>query len=243
MGRATFRFYAELNDFLPAERRAQDVVHEFVVPGSLKDAIESFGVPHTEVDVVLVNGEPCGFDRVLADGDRVSVYPVFESFDVSSLVRVRPAPLRETRFLLDAHLGRLARYLRMLGFDSAYDRGADDAALARRSAAERRILLTRDRGLLKRRDVTHGYSVRETDPRRQLREVVERFDLRGNLRPFTRCLRCNGPLRAAPKDEVAALLPPRVRELHNEFLRCDACGGTYWSGSHHSRMLGLIQNL
>ncbi|MCX6636794.1 MAG: twitching motility protein PilT [Acidobacteria bacterium] len=243
MNRATFRFYAELNDFLAPERRGRDTVFEFYVPGPVKDAIESLGVPHTEVELVLINGESSDFRRVLADGDRVSVYPVFEAFDIRPLVRVRPEPLRETRFLLDGHLGRLARYLRMLGFDSACNRAAGDEELARLSVVEHRILLTRDRGLLKRREVTHGYWVRETDARKQLREVVERFDLAGCLRPFTRCLRCNHPLRAAAKAEVAPELPPRTRACYDEFLRCDGCGGVYWSGPHHRRMLAMVEEL
>jgi hypothetical protein len=192
---------------------------------------------------VLVNGESSDFSRPLADGDRVSVYPVFEALDVSSLVRVRPAPLRQTRFVLDGHLGRLARYLRMLGFDTAWNRRSEDEDLARLSAAERRILLTRDRGLLKRREVTHGYWLRETDPRRQLREVVARFDLAGSMRPFSRCLRCNAPLRAAAKAEVEARLPPRTRACYEEFLRCDGCGGVYWSGPHHRRMAALVDEV
>lgn len=232
-----------MNDFLAREFRARDIVYEFFVPGAVKDVIESFGVPHTEVELILVNGESVGFDHLLAGGDRVSVYPVFEALDVRPVIRLRPEPLRETRFLLDGHLGRLARYLRMLGFDTAYSREADDAGLARASAAERRILLTRDRGLLMRREVTHGYSVRSTDPEAQLREVVERFDLAASLRPFTRCLRCNGELRKAAKAEVAHRLPPRTRECYQEFLFCPACGGVYWSGPHHRRMSAMIDGI
>jgi len=230
-----------LNDFLPPERRGRDIVYEFVVPGTVKDAVESFGVPHTEVDLILVNGVSVGFDRLLAGGDRVSVYPVFEALDIRPLVRLRPEPLRETRFLLDGHLGRLARYLRMLGFDTAYERDADDAELARASVAGRRILLTRDRGLLMRREVTHGYAVRATDPREQLREIVERFDLAGSIQAFTRCLRCNGRLREAAKAEVAGRLPPRTYECYDEFLLCPDCGRVYWSGPHHRRMSDLVE--
>ena len=209
----------------------------------MKDAIESLGVPHTEVELILVNGESSDFSRILSEGDRVSVYPVFEAFDIGPLVRLRPEPLRQTRFLLDGHLGRLARYLRMVGFDSAYDRNAEDEALARLSVSERRILLTRDRGLLKRREVTHGYWVRQTDARKQLSEVVRRFDLAGRLRPFTRCLRCNAELHAAAKIDVASQLPPRTRDCYQEFLRCGGCGNVYWQGPHHRRMLAMIEEL
>jgi uncharacterized protein with PIN domain len=243
MSRATIRFYAELNDFLPPRRRACDLVYEFHAPTGAKEAIESLGVPHTEVELVLINGESADFSRLLADGDRISVYPVFEALDVSSLVRVRPAPLRRTQFVLDGHLARLARYLRMLGFDTACYRQMNDQDLARVSAAERRILLTRDRGLLKRREVTHGYWVRATDARKQLLEIVDRFDLVGSIRPFSRCLRCNAPLREAAKAEVESQLPLRTRDCYQDFLRCDGCGGVYWSGPHHRRMLALVEEI
>ncbi len=172
MKRAFFRFYAELNDFLPPPRRGVEVVHEFRGGPSVKDVIESLGVPHTEIDLILADGESVDFSWILREGARVSVYPVFEAIDIAPLTRVRPAPLREVRFVLDVHLGRLARYLRMLGFDARWRNDAPDDEIARVAAAERRVVLTRDAGLLKRRIVSHGYRVREIDPRRQLAEVV-----------------------------------------------------------------------
>jgi uncharacterized protein len=240
---ARVRFYAELNDFLSPERRFRDSEWGFDVPGSVKDLIESLGVPHTEVDLILVNGESSDFSRIIGDGDYISVYPVFEGIDITPVLRVRPKPLREIRFVLDIHLGRLAAYLRMLGFDALYSNTAPDADLARISREERRILLTRDVGLLKRRDVTHGYYVRETPPRAQMLEVVRRFDLQRLIRPFERCLRCNALLRRAPKIEIAQLLPPRVAELHDDFRRCDTCGRVYWKGSHYQRMQEFLSRL
>jgi hypothetical protein len=168
------------------------------------------------------------------------VYPVFESLDITPIARVRPAPLREIRFVVDGHLGRLARYLRMLGFDTRWRRDARDDELAHVAAEEGRIVLTRDRGLLKRRNVTHGYCVRDADPRRQLGEVVARLDLSRCTAPFRRCLRCNELLETASKDEVMERLPPRVRERHDAFRRCLSCGRVYWAGSHHRRMERLI---
>src|SRR5262245_38355411 len=194
MPRATFRFYAELNDFLPPERRGVSFPYDYIDQASVKDRIESFGVPHTEVDLVLANGEPVAFAYRVRDGDRISVYPVFEAFDIQGLSRLRPEPLRDPRFVLDTHLGRLAAYLRMLGFDAAWNNRMDDEELARVSRDEHRILLTRDIGLLKRSAVTHGHFVRETDPAGQLEEVVRRFDIARLAAPFTRCLRCNVPL-------------------------------------------------
>ena len=164
--------------------------------------VESLGVPHTEVDLILVNDRSVEWAYQPQEGDRVAVYPVFESLDITPLIRLRPEPLREVRFVLDGHLGRLAAYLRMLGFDTWYRNHVDDAVLAQVSKEERRILLTRDQGLLKRSAVTHGYWVRATAPREQLREVIARFDLQRQAKPFTRCLSCNGRLQAASLAEV-----------------------------------------
>jgi len=241
--RALFRFYAELNDHLPAERRHKTLEKSFFVPGAVKDMIESFGVPHTEVELIVANSQSVPFDYVVRDGDRIAVYPVFESFDVAPEVKVRRAALREPRFVLDVHLGRLAAYLRMLGFDASYRNCAEDSELARISSGQHRILLTRDRGLLKRSAVTHGYLVRETDSRRQLAEVVTRFDLARSIRPFTRCMECNNVLAAAGKEQVRNLLPPRTAEMYEEFLQCPQCGRVYWKGSHYRRMQRWITEL
>ncbi len=243
MAEARFRFYAELNDFLPPERRFVEFPYDFLDTATVKDRIESFGVPHTEVDLILVNGQAVDFSYRVRDGDRVSVYRVFESFDIAPLARLRPEPLREPRFVLDTHLGKMAAYLRMMGFDALYSNCFADEELARISREERRILLTRDVGLLKRGAVTHGYFVRETDSRRQLAEAVRRFDLARLAAPFTRCMRCNARLVAAAKGEVAGQLPPHAAEAYDEFRRCPACGRVYWRGSHYDRMRELIQSL
>jgi hypothetical protein len=208
----------------------------------VKDLIEAIGVPHTEVDLILANGQSVGFDYAVRDGDRISVYPVFESLDITPILRVRPEPLRRTRFVLDTHLGRLAAYLRLVGFDALYRNDFSDEELADISRDERRILLTRDRGLLKRSRVTHGYCVRATDPRQQLGEICRRFDLHGAARPFTRCLRCNGLLHAVPKADVEYLLPPGTAERYEEYAQCESCGQVYWPGSHHRRMRHLVDD-
>ena len=149
MPHATLRFYAELNDFLPPQDRHGDVERRFNVHPSIKDLIEAAGVPHTEVDLLLVNGTSVDFACPVRDGDRVSVYPIFESIDITAATKVRPEPLRELRFILDVHLGRLARYLRLAGFDAVYRNDLDAAELAG-TAAGGRVLLTRNQGLLKR---------------------------------------------------------------------------------------------
>jgi hypothetical protein len=233
---ANFRFYAELNDFLPPDRRFTEFAHGFLDAATVKDRIESFGVPHTEVDLILVNGVSVDFAYRVQNGDRISVYPVFEALDIAGLTRLRPEPLRDARFVLDVHLGRLAAYLRMLGFDALYRNRWDDECLAEVSRHEHRILLTRDVGLLKRGSVTHGYCLRATQPRRQLVEVAGRFDLGRLAKPFSRCMRCNSPLTQASKDHVRDRLPAQAAALHDDFRRCPDCGRVYWKGGHFRRM-------
>lgn len=169
--RASFRFYAELNDHLGPGDRFRTLEKEFYVPTPAKDMIEGLGVPHTEVELILVNGETVDFTHPIHNGDRVAVYPMFESVDVGPLLRVRARALRRPAFALDVHLGRLAGYLRMLGFDAAYANSASDAELATLASEQNRILLTRDRGVLKRAAVTRGYWLRETGSRQQVEEV------------------------------------------------------------------------
>jgi uncharacterized protein len=241
--RAYFRFYAELNDHLPQDQRYQTLEKSFLVPGTVKDMIESFGVPHSEVELILANGESVEFSYSMRDGDRISVYPMFESVDITPALRVRPAPLRESKFVLDVHLGKLAAYLRMLGFDALYQSCFTDPELVRISSEQHRILLTRDRGLLMHSAVTHGYWLRKTDSRRQLAEIVMRFDLKGSMRPFTRCMACNGVLRTIAKQEVLHFLPPRTAELHDDFRQCERCDRVYWKGSHYHRMQRWIQEI
>ena len=185
------RFYAELNDFLPPECRQCAFRHEFHGTPSVKDTIEAIGVPHTEVDAILVDGRSVGFGHLLHGGERVAVYPVFERFDVSPVTRLRPKPLTVTRFVADVHLGSLARNLRLLGFDTAWERDLTDEAIIDIARTERRIILTRDKGLLKNGRVTHGYWLRNTDPDRQLEEVVRAIDLARDIDPYRRCMACN----------------------------------------------------
>lgn len=233
---AEFRFYEELNDFLVPARRKVAFVYRFHGTPSLKDAIESLGVPHTEVDLVLVNGRSVGFAHRLQHHDRVAVYPVFEAFDIGPVTRLRPAPLRVPRFVCDVHLGKLARRLRLLGFDTAYDRDADDPAIVAQSVADHRIILTRDRGLLMHRAVTHGACLHATAADDQVREVVARFDLRSQFRPSTRCSLCNGLLEPVPKEAVADRLLPGTAAHGRDFQRCRACGRLFWRGSHAAKL-------
>lgn len=239
MAQVELRFYEELNDFLPPERRKVAFAHDLTRRTSVKDLIESFGVPHTEVEVILVNGESVDFSYIVRPGDRISVYPMFESLDVGPLIRLREKPLRDPRFVVDANLGALARYLRLLGFDAVYRNSFTDRQVAEIARRERRIVLTRDRALLQHKVITHGYFVRADKPWEQVREVVGRLQLHGALRPFTRCLRCNGELEDVDKEAVLDQLEPKTRRYYQRFRRCKACGQAYWRGSHFKRMQRL----
>ncbi len=243
MATAHFRFYEELNDFLPLSRQKIEFALQFDRRGSIKDMVESLGVPHTEVELILVNGRSVDFSYIVEDGDRISVYPVFESLDVSTLIRLRPAPLRDPRFVVDCNLGRLARYMRLLGLDCLYQNDFDDGAVARISQTQHRIVLTRDRRLLHRKIITHGFYIRAVYPRDQVREVLQRLDLYGVARPFTRCTRCNGLLRETTKENVDNQLEPKTRRYYDQFLRCGQCGQVYWKGSHHQRARALVRDL
>lgn len=240
---ATFRFYEELNDFLAPERRRREFACRCARAATAKHMIEALGVPHTEVELVLVNGESVGFERLLADGDRVAVYPKFEALDITSLLRVREQPLRETRFVADAHLGGLAHLLRLVGFDTLYDNGFADDEIERIAQAQQRIVLTRDRDLLKRRGITHGCYVRARSSEAQLREVFERLDLARAARPFTRCLSCNALLRPIDKAQIESRLPPMVRERYQRFTACEGCARIFWEGTHWRRMRETVDTL
>jgi uncharacterized protein with PIN domain len=239
-GECEFRFYEELNGFLSPARRTRAFRYRFNGTPAVKDTIEALGVPHTEIDLILVDGVPVRFSHRLRGGERIAVYPEFERLDISPIARLRPAPLRIPRFVADVHLGTLARYLRLLGFDTHYENNSGDAELVRHSVSERRILLSRDVGLLKHKALTHAHYVRATDPMRQLEEIVGALDLGSRIKPFTRCMRCNGRLRRVPTASVAGKLPARMRETTRRVARCGGCGRLYWPGTHHERLARIV---
>lgn len=242
-GYVDVRVYAELNEFMAPQARGVMVRRPFRSHQTVKDVLEAMGIPHTEVDLILVNGDPVDFAHRPASGDRISAYPMFEALDIAPTSRLRPVPLRDPRFVVDVNLGRLARLLRLLGFDVWWSRDADDPTLVDVSLGQHRILLTRDRALLKRRAVTHGLFVHSQHPEEQALEVLRRLDLRQRLAPFTRCIRCNGTLAAVPKDEVTDQLEPLTRRYYQDFSRCADCRRIYWAGSHHARLVSLVERL
>ncbi|SEB05751.1 Mut7-C RNAse domain-containing protein [Paraburkholderia sartisoli] len=240
---ATFRFYEELNDFIARPLRRRSFSCACARGATAKHMIEAIGVPHTEVELILVNGESVGFEHPLADGDRVAVYPKFEAFDIQPLLRVRERPLRVMRFVADAHLGGLAQLLRLAGFDTLYDNHYPDEDIEAIASRDHRVVLTRDRELLKRRTITHGCYVRALKPKIQLREIFDRLDLAGSAQPFRLCLACNAPLRRIAKEDVAGHVPEGVLERHARFVTCDVCRRVFWEGTHWQRMRALMDSL
>ncbi len=235
---ATFRFYGDLEVFLPPCAHERERRYLFSGNPSVKDAIEAQGIPHPEVALILANGDPVDFDHPLASGERISVYPAFRTLpSPAGGLPVDPARLR---FVLDVNLGKLARWLRLLGFDALYRNDFDDAEVATLSAAQARIALTRDRRLLHQKQIVHGYWVRAEDPDRQILELIRRYRLRPHVRPFHRCTSCNGLIRPVPKCDVLPLLEPKTRRYYHTFFQCTACGKVYWKGSHYEGILRKI---
>jgi len=240
---ATFRFYEELNDFLPFDKKKVAFTHSFEGAPSIKDVIEAIGVPHVEVDMILVNSKSFDFNYILKNNDHVSVYPVFETIDISGASHMRPKPLRKTKFILDVHLGKLAKYLRMFGFDSLYQNDYDDNRIIQISLAEHRIILTRDIGLLKVKIVSHGYWIRNQKPKEQLFEVLKYFDLYKGIDPFNRCIKCNGKLKSVRKENIIKQIEPLTRKFFIDFYKCLNCGGIFWEGSHYDKMIKFIDDV
>ena len=243
MHQATFRFYGNLNDFLPPQRQQVAFNRSLKEKGSVKDAIEALGVPHPEVDLILVNGESVGFDYLLQAGEAISVYPQQLSKTVKAVSKVRPQPLTVYTFVLDVHLGKLARYLRFLGFDTLYRNDYDDDELAQISSRQQRVLLTQDLGLLKRSIVVYGYRVRSPNPKAQVKEILERFDLYSKITPFYRCSRCNGRLAPVEKETIQHQLPYFTALHYRDFFQCQNCQQVYWKGAHYQKMQQLIAEL
>ena len=242
MSEVRLRFYAELNDFLPAAQRQVQISMAPNGPVSVKHAIEALGVPHTEVELILVNGRVVDFDYLLQAGDAISVYPTFTSLDLNVPPALRPPLPLLPRFVLDNHLGRLVNYLRLLGFDALYPEDHDDEVLARISSEDERVLLTRDRRLLMRKTVVYGYLLRSKDPREQLAAVLRRYKLGEAINPWRRCLRCNGELRPVAKEDVLERLEPKTKKYYDEFHICADCEQIYWKGSHYAPLKEIVED-
>lgn len=237
------RFYAELNDFLPVSKRKKESAYSFKTPITIREALISIGIPIAEVDLILVNGNSETLKYKLRQDDRVSVYPVFESFDISTIGKIRSKALRKSKFILDCHLGKLAKYLRMLGFDTLYENNFEDEEIIKIACEQQRIILTRDKLLLKSKDITHGYYVRAIDKHEQLIEIVRKFDLYSQFKSFTRCMTCNSFLEPVKKALIIDRLDAETASNFTKFYTCRFCDKIYWKGSHFENMESYIKSL
>ena len=229
MATATFRFHGELAEFLPRSRRGVTFEQACAQAATIKHAVEALGVPHTEVGRLTVNTLPATLARIVRERDAIEVFP-----------HAGAQALGTPRFLADAHLGGLARLLRMLGLDTRYENGCADRALIDLAVREERVVLTRDRELLKCRDMLRGCFVHAVKPEAQLQEVTRRYALTHAMRPFTLCLHCNVALQPAAKAEVEARVPGRVAALYTRYARCPVCERIYWAGSHWQHMRTML---
>ncbi|MDR5879369.1 Mut7-C RNAse domain-containing protein [Caballeronia sp. LZ032] len=246
MVEARFHFHGELNDFLARPQRGRTFACQFAPTSSAKHVIEALGVPHTEVGAILRNGGPVGFDAQIEPDDLIEIHPARRAAtDMASGGLLLRPPLRaaDLRFIADAHLGGLAQLLRLAGFDTRYDNNFPDEEIERLAQAESRIVLTRDRELLKRRTVLYGCYVRALQADDQWHELADRLALAPHARPFRLCLMCNAPLRPAGPGEIDGRVPDGVRERHTRFVTCDVCRRVFWEGSHWRRMRARIDAL
>jgi len=233
---AVFEFHDELNEFLPMSRRGRCNQYLFDKTPSVKDAVEAQGVPHTEVGLITVNHVPIGFGYHCRDTDRFDVYPVNSGVTAEPRVLLRPEPMTCSGFILDVHLGKLARLMRLMGFDTLYRNDYDDPEIVRLSIAENRAVITRDRALLHARVIDYGYCIMSTDATEQLSGVIRRFNLQNSIVPFSRCLACNGKLYPVDKASIITQLEPLTIQFFDTFFRCNDCGKVYWRGSHAEKL-------
>lgn len=231
MKTVTIRFYGSLNKLI-SKNKDQWITCPLRDSRSIKDITESLGVPHTEIGNILVDGACVSFSRNLFPGERVEVFPAF--IDVEEVIQVITPPSMPSRFILDVHLGTLAKHLRALGVDTLYDSSYEDEEIVRISLRENRTILTRDRGILKRKEIVNGYLIRSQKTMIQLKEVFINFT--PEVKAFSRCMKCNGVLTSVPKSEILHALAPLTRDCYNEFYKCRSCDSIYWKGGHWERM-------
>lgn len=238
------RFYDSLKDFPGVQRRLPGygaiMQLPLLVNQSVKDLAESFGVAHSEIAMVLVNSKEVDFNYIIKDKDFVSFFPEFKNFDISGVSKTYVEKPKECKFILDVHLGKLAKYLRLVGFDAKYSNNFSDIELVDISLHESRVLLTRDLGLLKYSNIIWGYWLRNSNSVAQVREVVNKFDLKLKFKPFSRCLECNGEIELIEKEDILPMLETKTKEYFNEFYRCRVCSKIYWKGSHWKKMESFI---
>lgn len=239
----TFRFYGDLKRFLPQGKRTGAFTYAVKGSPAVKDTIEALGVPHGEVDGLVINGRSVGFYEPVKGNDTIAVYPDSSKIRLRKIKRLKPKLPANPKFILDVHLGKLTRHLRLLGFDCLYQRSYKDQDIVETTLSQRRIVLTRDVGLLKNKLIKFGYFIRHTEPDKQIREVITKFSLSFKTKPFHRCLECNGLIRRISFLRVINHLPPKVSKYYKEFVTCRICGRVYWKGSHYKQLLKVVKRI
>jgi len=247
----TIKTYIQFNDslnfFVKEDKRNSVITYEFEQKRSIKDLLESIGIPHTEVDLIIVDETSVTFEHQVSDNEHINVYPVTCSQEITSstnkLIHLQPKPHNPLRFVLDVHLGTLARDLRMLGFDCLYENDYKDKELANISNSTQRVLLTCDLKLLIRRNIEFGYYVRSRNHEEQIQEVLTRYNLFNSLLPFTRCLKCNAPLKPVNKQDIQSELNINTKKYYDNFYQCTNCLKIYWEGSHYLSMIKTVEKI
>jgi uncharacterized protein len=233
--------HGDLDFFLGSRAGPGRVERRLSEKTSVKDVIESCGIPHSEVDLILLNGEAVNFGYAVRGDAEIELYP--PGIQSSNFREKRLQATGISAFVADVHLGKLVRDLRLLGIDVAYDPAAQDRQLVEIVSRNNRALLTRDRRLLMYAAVQHGYYLRSQNPLEQTIEVLRRFDLGSILSPFSRCLRCNALLESTEKKEVIGQLEPLTKIYYNDFRRCTGCAQVYWSGSHFTKLQKRLEEI
>jgi uncharacterized protein with PIN domain len=242
--RVLLAFHGDTLDLLT---RVPETDHTIVYPlsrrASIKDILESLGVPHTEVGKIILEGVEQGFEKIAENGEHFEIHSLSPALPPTMATILRPDPLITCcRFLVDINVGRLAGLLRMAGCDAeAIDRDSSSRAIVQKSTGENRILLTRNKDLLKHRDLVYGRLIRSQDPDLQLREIINLYHLKNHLQPFTRCISCNGLLADIKKEDIIDRLLPLTKKYFNCFRICMDCSKIYWHGSHHEKMTDKLR--
>jgi uncharacterized protein with PIN domain len=244
MATVTFIFHGYLQQMLQKKLRAvSPLVHHFKRRASVKDVIESLGIPHPVIDSLTINGLEAGFDKILLDNDTVEATPLNPPVNPLIPTLLRPVPLEKIAFIVDVNAGRLALFLRMLGFDTLYGNETGDSRIAEIAGSQNRILLSRDTALLKRKIIMHGYLLRRHNPKEQLVEVVRLYDLSSKCKPLSRCIPCNGLLVPVNKKHIMDQLEPLTQKHYHSFNICENCGKIYWPGSHLEKIKDFITDI
>lgn len=237
------RLYAGLNFFLPKKFRQRLIQLKLNGNPSVKDVIESVGVPHTEIELVLINNCLTVLDQQVKENDRISVYPFFYQLEIANSEKSAIKMPDKIKFILDVHLGKLNNMLRILGFDCYYRNNLDDDEIIDIAYNEERIILSRDLGIFKNNKVKYGYFPRSQDPKIQLKEILERYNLKTKIKPLSRCIKCNGDIQIIEKEKIIDGLEEKTKLFFNEFYICNNCKKTYWKGSHYDKIIEFVENI